>query len=164
MSEILQVRCLTRQDWTWIREWYRDPELDAALGPVDEEWLDHVLTESAGAQLIIEADGEPVALVGAVWGPRSNPHVITDIAVAPSRREHGWGRLALDAALAWEGHPSAPRWRAYVEPHNRAARHFFHSLGWNHCGLEDDLHVFEMAARSDASTTSIDRPHRQEPS
>ncbi|MBS4104597.1 GNAT family N-acetyltransferase [Tsukamurella paurometabola] len=138
-----------RSDWIWIAEWFRDAELDAELGPLDLEWLDHVLEEPSGVQLVVEESGNPIGLVGCEWGNSENDHVVTDLAVDPARRRTGLGTRSLTAALAWEGHP-APReggsWRAYVMEDNRRAHAFFTAQGWTDRGVDEGMNVLVAPA------------------
>lgn len=139
-----RARRVTRTDWDWISRWYRDPELNHRLGPLDATWLEHVLTEHEGAQLVIEnTAGTPVALVGCVWDSTGTGHAITDLAVDPKLRRHGIGRRALAAVLSWQGHPRTQRWTAFVEPENLTAFDFFTAIGWAHAGLTDGMHRFD---------------------
>lgn len=141
-SEALTVRRLTREDWPWIRSWFEDPVLDRELGPLDEEWLEHVLADIEGVQLVVMDEGEPVALVGCVWDLDGVEHGITDIAVDPSKRGVGLGSDAVDAMLAWPGHPESARWLAFVDPENSEAFRFFQALGWTHTGRDDLMERF----------------------
>lgn len=141
----MELRRLTREDWSWVQEWFQDEELDDELGPLDEEWLDYVLEQQDGVQLVAVEDGEPVALVGCVWSPDGRErHGITDIAVSPRHRRSGLGRRAAAAVTGWAGHPSGGGWMAFVDPENENAFAFFHALGWTFRGLDDSMYRFEM--------------------
>lgn len=141
----LDVRRVMRADWGWIAAWFGDEELDRRLGPLDEEWLDHVLSVSDGVQLVITAaDGAPVGLVGCAWDPAGGAHAITDLAVCPWRRRSGLGRRVLASVLTWEGHPPTQQWIAFVDPDNRPAFDFFTSAGWHLDGLDEGMHRFSQ--------------------
>ncbi|RLV56152.1 GNAT family N-acetyltransferase [Aeromicrobium phragmitis] len=147
MTREVTLRRFTAEDWPWLRAWYADPQLNAQLGPLDEDWLHHVLAEHDGVELVASHREAPVAVVGCVWGTGEHPdHVITDLAVAPGRRREGWAAAAVQEFLAWPGHLDAPAWRAYVESGNQVAFAFFESLGWalTETAEErgDDLHLF----------------------
>ncbi|MEU9806167.1 GNAT family N-acetyltransferase [Mycobacterium sp. NPDC050853] len=139
---VLLVRRFCRDDWDWVQEWFRDPVLDQELGPLDDEWLEHVLTDPGSAELVVIRESEPVALVGCVWGPIE--HTVSDIAVPRSLRRSGVGSLALRAVLTWRGHPPVSRWVAYVHPSNPAAFGFFTEQGWKHFGIDDGMHTFRL--------------------
>ncbi len=135
----LTVRRYEPADEAWVRAWFRDPEVDRWLGPLDDDWCAHVETETTGVQLVVENGRRPLALVGVEWDPLGDRHAVTDVAVDPSRRRSGVGRAALGAALAWPGHPPATGWVAFVDPDNAAALGFFAALGWTAGVLDDGL-------------------------
>lgn len=148
-----QVRRVTEEDWKWLAGWAADPVVDHELGPLDRAWLEHVLAEDTGVELVItDCCGRPLALVGCVWDPSGRSHVISDIAVDPSRRRAGLGRRAIDAALAWNGHPYAAEWTAYVSPENTAALRFFSEIGWLDRGMQDAMQQFTTRGRSGESS------------
>lgn len=146
------ARRITRADWEWIQRWFADETLDRELGPLDTEWLEHVLSDTAGVQLVIEAahpaTGQlaPIAIVGVAWGDAVSGHGITDLAIDPARRGYGLGRSAIDATIAWPEHPPADFWIAFVDQENTGAHTFFTAIGWTYEGLdgEDDeaMHRF----------------------
>lgn len=137
------IRQFTRDDWHWVQQWFEDETLNNELGPLDEEWLEYVLAEETGVQLVYcEADGSPAALIGCAWDSTGTEHGITDLAVNPSRRTRGVGRRAVDATLAWTGHPASERWVAFVDPENAPAFSFFSALGWQHEGRDGLMERF----------------------
>jgi GNAT superfamily N-acetyltransferase len=140
------VRRFARPDWPWVRRWFEDETLDRELGPLDTEWLEHVLAERDGVELVVEdGAGSPVALVGVVWDPDGAEHAITDLAVAPDLRRTGVGRTALTEVLGWAGHPPTTGWIAFVDPENAAAFAFFTALGWAYQGVDGEMHRFHRA-------------------
>lgn len=61
----MRIRRMVRADWQWIAPWFDDDELCHRLGPLDEEWLEHVLAEHEGVQLVVtDIDGAPIGLAG----------------------------------------------------------------------------------------------------
>lgn len=151
-----RARRIQRSDWEWIARWFEDDTLARELGPLDEEWLEHVLADTAGVELIIEAPHPatgrpaPLALVGVVWGDSSDQpaHAITDLAIDPARRGYGLGRLAIDATMAWPEHPPARTWIAFVDRANTGALAFFEAIGWTSEGVADGdgMHRFSVQA------------------
>ena len=148
------VRWMRREDWSWIQEWYADPVLDHELGPLDDEWLEFVLGEHDGAQLVVEEDGGPVALVGVAWGHDDLPHAITDLAVDPGRRGEGIGRRVVPAVQGSEAVPDDRPLEAYVDPGNVPAAAFFRAIGWSPLGLEDQMLTFRDERPGSASALS----------
>ncbi|WP_067166857.1 GNAT family N-acetyltransferase [Microbacterium sp. TNHR37B] len=144
-SPAATVRRFTRADASWAEGWFADELLDRTLGPYDEEWYTHVLSDTSGAQLVVEQHDGVVALVGVAWGEAHEPHVITDLAVNPSRRGEGLGRVAVGAVRSWPGHPPCAGWLAFVEPENDAAAAFFRALGWTDEGVDDGMRRFVSA-------------------
>lgn len=143
ISAGLDVRRIARADWEWISAWFDDAELDRWLGPMDQEWLEHVLSDREGVQLVVESgEGVPVALMGCAWDPSGTRHGVTDIAVNPRLRRSGIGRQSLAAAITWDAHPPTDGWMAFVDPDNDAAFHFFSTAGWSRQGLDDGMHRF----------------------
>jgi len=134
----IQLRSVRRDDWEWIQKWFRDERLNNELGPIDEAWLEHVLGEKDGVELIAEENGSPVAIIGVLWGTKENPfHVVTDIAVHPKLRRRGIGRRVLTSVLTWPEHPSTSEWIAFISKENNEAVSFLKSLGWVKNGIEN---------------------------
>lgn len=143
-------RPLSADDWTWLTDWATDPVLDRELGPIDRSWLEHVLADDAGVELVVvDREQRPFALVGCIWDPTGESHVVSDIAVDPRRRRTGLGRRAIAAALGWAGHPHAAGWTAFVSPHNSGALRFFRTLGWQDQGHQDGMRQFFSPAKTD---------------
>ncbi len=96
----------------------RDP--DTAI------WL---LGDGAGA----EAD-EAFAIAHVSRAPPIHPETcraeITDLYVAPTSRRRGWGRVLVDAALAWAEELGAERCEVRVVVQNPTARAFWESVGF----------------------------------
>lgn len=118
-----------RKHFRDYQAWFEDPILDKALGPaVDEEWLEHILTDEKGRQLVaLKADvlAAVVGLVVSLEDPQT--WFITDIAVAPNWRGHGVGRAVVTRLPEFL---DANVLTAYVERSNELARRFFEGLGW----------------------------------
>lgn len=150
-----RARRIVRNDWSWLKVWAQDPVVDLRLGPVDAEWFEHVLGEDQGVELVVEDGwGQPIGLVGCVWDPTGDAHVISDLCVDPARRRAGLGRRSLKAALSWAGHPETRRWIAFIDEKNAPAREFFHSMGWEDQGMDAWL------IRVSLSLVSVPDDHR----
>lgn len=142
---MLALRRLQREDWGWVQDWFTDERLNAELGPLDAEWLEYVLADRGGVELVASDPAAlelPLALVGVVWATADHPHTISDLAVSPALRGRGLGRRAITAVLAWEGHPPGDDWVAYVASDNPAADAFFRALGWVPGAIEEDIRAW----------------------
>lgn len=139
MTADLSLRRFTTEDWLWVQDWFKDDALDAALGPLDEEWLYAATNCTDGSQLVASDDDGPVGLIGVVWDPEGRRHVLTDIAVSPARRRSGLGRKILATATRWTEHPPARGWAAFVDADNHAANKFFRAAGWRNEGFDDGM-------------------------
>lgn len=142
----MELRLFSADDWSWVREWFQDGLLDRELGPMDTEWLDAVLTERNGVQMVVTIRAEPVALVGCLWGTDQHPsHYITDIAVAPRLRGQGLASQALQQVIAWPGHPPIAKWTAFVNPRNSSAQSLLRKNLWKQVGMSDGMMQFEKS-------------------
>lgn len=126
----LNMRRFQADDFVVYRRWYADALLNGHLGPMDDEWLTHVLADTEGEQWAVLADGGLVAVIGLTPDAEYDAWVITDVAVDPARRGLGWGRRALHALLALPAMQTRHCWRAYVAEDNPQAQGFFDALGW----------------------------------
>lgn len=114
-----------------LQTWYTDEALNRQLGPLDEAWLEHVLTDESGIQLSFFLDNELVAVAGVALPLTPGlPHVITDLAVQPTRRGQGIGSVVLTRLLAAEEFAAAMVWEAYIAPDNSRAQRFVERHGW----------------------------------
>lgn len=125
-----ELRLFAATDFAEYLSWYADPELNDQLGPMDDEWLDFVLTDKEGRQFSYLEDGRLSAVIGVVPDPDKDVWVVTDLAVNPALRRHGIGRRAIAAVTGCDEFRSRPRWLAYAMSDNPAAHRFFTALGW----------------------------------
>ncbi|WP_043700692.1 GNAT family N-acetyltransferase [Tepidimonas taiwanensis] len=126
----LWVRRFEAQDFPVYRQWYADPLLDQHLGPMDDDWLAHVMADPVGEQWALGKAQALVAVIGLVPEPEHGAWLISDFAVDPSQRGRGWGRRARQALLAQPAMHARRHWRAYVAEDNPGAQAFFDALGW----------------------------------
>lgn len=132
-NERLTLRPFQAQDFPAYRAWYADDRLNRHLGPMDDDWLDHVLSDVRGEQWALLSGGELRAVIGLV--PEDRPEapagswLVTDLAVAPSLRRQGWGRRAWQSLTALP-RMQARRWHAIVAQDNPQALAFFQAMGF----------------------------------
>jgi ribosomal protein S18 acetylase RimI-like enzyme len=142
----MELRPFSADDWSWVQEWYQDALLDRELGPMDTDWLDAVLAERDGVQLVAMIEATPIALIGCVWGTEQHPsHHITDIAVAPSMRGQGLASKVLHQVVAWPGHPYTSKWTAFVNPRNLQAQSLLRKNLWAEVGVFEGMMHFEKS-------------------
>ncbi|MEN5170345.1 GNAT family N-acetyltransferase [Brevundimonas pondensis] len=140
-----RLRLFEAADFPAYRAWYADAELDAHLGPMDEDWLTFVLADKDGRQFSYLAQEKLVAVIGVAPDPDLDAWVVTDIAVDPALRGLGWAGRALTSLMRHEALGARPRRLAYVMSDNPGARRFFTAQGWR-CITEtkaDDMALFE---------------------
>ncbi|PJI91262.1 ribosomal protein S18 acetylase RimI-like enzyme [Yoonia maricola] len=130
----LLLRPLQRADWGWVLDWFSDPWLNKELGPLDDAWLEHVLNQPNGIELVATESEQPIGLTGITWSDAtSGYHTITSLSVNPAQRGRGIGRKVLDATTRWSGHPKGSGWIAFVTKDNLPPAKLLLSAGW----LED---------------------------
>lgn len=148
----ITLRRVFRTDWAWISAWFEDEWLNRELGPMDEEWLEHVLSDKDGVELVAQDSARPVGLVGIKWATLKNPcHGVTDLAINPSMRRQGLGRAVLSAAMNWHGHPNTDKWVAYVDSNNKPPAALLKSLGWAETSSENNMRKFVTEGRRQTS-------------
>lgn len=136
----LTLHPFQKSNYTEYKSWYKDPQLQKALGPLDEEWLNHILHSDEGRELAVFSGTELVAVVGITsahedWDYR----VITNIAVKPALRYRGLGRRVLALLFRKIALETGEYWVAYVEFDNPSAQAFFAKAGWERVEEEDML-------------------------
>lgn len=113
---------------------------------MDTDWLDAVLAETNGVQLVTTIQSEPVALTGCIWGNDQHPsHCITDIAVLPALRGQGLASRVLEQVLDWPGHPPVDKWTAFVNPRNAEAHSLLRKCLWHEVGTSNGMIRFEKS-------------------
>ena len=139
------MRPIQKEDWAWVSDWFRDAWLMKELGPMDREWLDHVLNQTDGVELVAEIEGQPIGLIGITWCTLEHPfNVITDLAIAPLLRRSGLGRRVLKAAMEWPGHPNADQWITFTAKDNDPPARLLISMGWLEAGEQNGMNRFKF--------------------
>ena len=142
----MECRPFVQSDFAEYRRWFEDEPLNEQLGPMDEDWLAHVMADQEGQQLSVLRGGELVAVGGVCNATAECPFwTITDIAVHPDLRQQGIGHCVVAGLLALPQFRQPVCWQAQVMPDNPAARRFFVGLGW-HCvaepKVEDEMYSY----------------------
>ncbi|WP_020568368.1 GNAT family N-acetyltransferase [Neolewinella persica] len=128
----MEFRKFTAADYPDYSSWFNDPQLQRALGPIDEEWLNHILNDDEeGMELAVFLDSKLVAVVGITL-----PHdqydyrVITGIGVKPALRNQGLGSKVLLQLLEEVQLEAGCFWVSYVEKFNFCGQAFFEKHEW----------------------------------
>lgn len=137
------LRRFEAEHFATYRSWFRDAELARRLGPIDAAWLDHILAERDGVQYVALAGEAMVAVAGVVLpGAGHDWGAITDVAVDPTRRRMGVGRLVMRSLFEQPELAHVTTWRAWVEADNAAACAMLVGCDWTPTGLEDGMLEF----------------------
>ncbi len=126
-------------DFPEYKSWYEDADLHARLGPMDDEWLTHVMKKEDGLQYSVFLDGALIAVIGLLLPNERHPaYYITDVAVKPSLRSKGVGSEILQQFMVWHGSETCRTWRAFVDARNSQAKAFFERNGWSSSDAPDE--------------------------
>ena len=120
------------EDFPEYKLWYKDALLNRELGPMDNEWLEHVLKETDGCEYSVFRDDELIAVVGIKYPVEQYPdYYLTDFAMKPDLRYQGIGSEVLQELMKL--HPLKPgqSWKAVVNQRNEKAAAFFKKHGWS---------------------------------
>ena len=125
MTINLEFKRFQREHYAEYASGFADPELNRHLGPVDEIWLEAVLSqpEPAGVPWVVFRGIELVAVVETVFDPeRRLPVGITAIAVEPGLRRQGIGTIVLRQILSLHKSKGIVEHVVYVSIHNSGGR------------------------------------------
>lgn len=113
------------------QSWFTDIELNKRLGPIDKDWLDHVLNEENGRQYAF-TDGKKLVAVAGIILPNGlhDYYTLTDMAVCPKFKNQGLGSKVLKQLIEMY-HSENKSWKAHVDHDNEAAIQFFKKNGWS---------------------------------
>ena len=141
-----------RQHYPEYAAWFIDPELNHALGPMDEEWLDAILaeTEEEGITWAVFRDGEFVAVIETRFDPQKVlPAAITALAVKPALRRQGIGRAVLEKLLADHHMQGRGSHLCYIHKDNSASLLLCEGLGFVAVGQPNPHGYVEYRLDSD---------------
>ncbi|HZI40074.1 MAG TPA: GNAT family N-acetyltransferase [Gemmatimonadaceae bacterium] len=131
---------LVRTHWEFDKKRFMraTPHMDEGYG----HFLGTQLDDADVCVLVAERDGEVVgytyaAVEGRDWmSLRDRAGVLHDIIVDPAAREHGVGRLLLDATLAFLKERGVPRVVLSTAEQNSAAQRLFEKAGFRPTMIE----------------------------
>jgi RimJ/RimL family protein N-acetyltransferase len=137
----LELRRFRREHYAEYASWFVDHELNHYLGPIDQEWLDDVLSqsESEGITWAVFRDRELVAVVETVSDPENRlPAAITAIATKPGLRRQGIGTTVLRLILSLHKNKGIVEHVAYISIHNTAGQRCIGRAGFEPVTSEPD--------------------------
>ncbi|MEM6378443.1 MAG: GNAT family N-acetyltransferase [Bacteroidota bacterium] len=129
---MMMFKRFQRDHFPAYQSWFVDTWLNDALGPMDEEWLEHILKDNTGAQYAILEQEQMVAVLGVVWANEDQHyHTITDLAIHPGQRRKGFGVKVLHHVVHQLEVPKAKGWITYVNTKNVRAIEFMKKCAWS---------------------------------
>jgi RimJ/RimL family protein N-acetyltransferase len=141
----LELKRFQQEHSVEYASWFVDPELNRYLGPMDQDWLDAVLSqpESAGVTWAVFRDRELVAVIETVFDPENRlPAAITAIATKPSLRLQGIGTTVLGLILSLHNKQGIFEHVAYISINNTAGKRCIEKAGFVPITSEPDQHDF----------------------
>lgn len=129
----LELRRFQLEYYPEYASWFVDPELNRHLGPMDQDWLDAVLSEpeSEGVTWAVFRDAEMVAVVEIFFDPRDPLSAfITALATKPNLRRHGIGIAVLQMILSYYKHKGILKHVAYISIDNEAGQRCAEKAGF----------------------------------
>ena len=141
----LELKRFQQEHFAEYASWFVDPELNSHLGPIDQEWLDAVLSqpETAGVTWAIFRYRELVAVVETVYDPENHRSAaITAIAIKPGLRRQGIGTNVLRMILSVHKDKGITQHIAYISLHNLAGQRFVTKAGFVPVASEPDEHGY----------------------
>jgi len=145
MTISLEFKRFQREYYAEYASWFVDSELNRHLGPMDQAWLDAVLSqpESAGLTWAVFRGIEMVAVVETVLDPeRRLPAGITAIATKSALRRQGIGTMVLQQILALHRSKGIMEHITYVSINNSGGRRCVEKAGFIAVTSEPDEHGY----------------------
>lgn len=121
-----------KADFPEYLSWYKDPDLNKQLGPMEEndEWLS-TLDNEEGCTYSVFQHKKLVAVIGIVFPDTDYPHYcITNIAIKPTLRSKGIGKKVVEKIMQLHQPKKGQSWIAHVDEKNPRAKLFFENNGW----------------------------------
>ena len=141
----LEFTLFQQEHYSEYTRWYVDAELNHRLGPMDQTWLNAVLTEtpSDGATWVVFRAAELVAVVEIAFGSQNHSTAfITAIAIKPTLRQQGIGKAVLHQLLSKNKSQGITDHIAFISVDNIAGRRCFEKVGFVPTTFEPDEHGY----------------------
>ena len=143
----LELKRFQQEYYAEYASWFADPELNHNLGPMDQEWLDVVLSqpEWEGITWAVFHGMELVAVIETVFDPEHRlPAAITALAIKPSHRKQGIGTSVLQQILSFHKSKGIVEHVTYVSIHNPGGRRCVEKAGFMAVTEEPNEHGYIM--------------------
>lgn len=131
------------------KSWFTDKELNARLGPMDNEtweiWQEYAIRGEKAEELAVYLNNELVGVVQICLPTKEDSkYCISSIATHPEKKRIGIATAVLKHLLQSEGFQESKIWISHVDPKNLAAIQFFEKHGWKHKGIEHEMITYEF--------------------
>ncbi len=128
----LEFKRFQEKDFRAYALWFVDPEQDRWLGPMDQEWLEAVLSEkeSEGATWAVFRAGMLVAVAEMAFDSEGNRAAVTALATRPGLRRQGIGTAVLEKLLDMHRREGILKHVAFVYEDNRTAQQCLKRVGF----------------------------------
>ncbi len=148
-SSMLELNFLfttfSKEHYPIYQSWFSDAVLQKALGKLDKEWLNYVLTDKSGTEWAVFEKNQLIAVIGVTHPIQThNYYVISNIAINPTLKRQGLGSKILQLLLQQMPLKKGQYWVSYVEPDNTIAQQFFIKNNWINKGIVDGMFQYEQ--------------------
>ena len=128
----LELRHFTEKEFAEYESWFQNAQIKKALGYIDQEWLNHILSDDKSDEWAVFSEELMVCVIGVALPAEDHPYyTVTNIAVKPELQRSGIAHAALTKILDHYNLASEiSAWRSHVEIWNEAAINFFKNIGW----------------------------------
>ena len=130
----------TRSHYYEYSSWFQDRTMKKILGGIDMDWLEHILSDQGGDELVAIENGIMVGVVGVTFPVKAYPYyVITNLAVHPDYRRNGIGANIMHLLKGLYQLKEGEYWVTYVHVDNAMAQDFMDKLGWIRGDIINDM-------------------------
>lgn len=127
-----------KKHYSEYQSWFSDPDIKNALGYIDDEWLNYILNDQEGIELVAIKDSMILAVIGLHFpSPKDPTYTITNIAVKPQLKNKGFGSQILSALINEYPLKNNEYWVCHVDPQNKNAQRFFEKNAWEKSQEQD---------------------------